>query len=321
MNRLALRPATVLLYLALWLAPACTADEKDILWQDRGDVSQLDFAAGPGGPDGSPQAPFDFVKEDTSGSYPKVTVKDARGRTWVVKFGREVRSEPFASRIAWAAGYYVEPSYFVPQGVIQGVHDLHRARTSIESNGAFKDARFQVRDPEYVYSAKHNWSWKNNPFRGTREMNGLKVILMLTSNWDNKDARDKDEGPNTGVFEHDGSYIYAFTDWGGTMGRWGNVAQRSVWECKGFADQTPLFLDSAGKKLIWGYRGRHTDFSDDVTRPDVEWIAGILAKITDDQLRAGLKASGATPGEAECFTQELRRRVEKLQAVSTSSNR
>jgi|SRR5688572_368692 hypothetical protein len=73
----------------------------------------------------------------------------------------------------------------------------------------------------------NNWAWHYNPFVGTRELNGLKVIMMLTSNWDNKDARDQDRGPNTGSLEYrlkDRIELrYLISDWGGSMGSWGNL--------------------------------------------------------------------------------------------------
>lgn len=48
------------------------------------------------------------------------------------------------------------------------------------------------------------WSWNANPFVGTHELNGLKILMMLTSNWDAKDARDG-EGSNTAVYTKPGS--------------------------------------------------------------------------------------------------------------------
>ncbi|MBZ5584199.1 MAG: hypothetical protein LAQ30_18695 [Acidobacteriia bacterium] len=41
-----------------------------------------------------------------------------------------------------------------------------------------------------------------------------------------------------------------------------------------------------------------------------------LGRITDDQLRAGLKASGASDAEMDCFTKALRARIEKLRQVA-----
>ncbi|HEX6974815.1 MAG TPA: hypothetical protein VF147_10460, partial [Vicinamibacterales bacterium] len=84
-----------------------------VLWRDPGDVPALDMISGPGGPDGAPAAPFTFVEEHGSGSQPCVSVTDARGRRWRVKWGNEVRSENFAVRLAWACGYFAETTYFV----------------------------------------------------------------------------------------------------------------------------------------------------------------------------------------------------------------
>jgi len=293
----------------------------EVLWRDPGAVERLDFAAGPGGRAHIPAPPFTFLKEDSSGSYPKVQVRDARGRHWVVKFGRETRAETFASRIAWASGYYVEPVHFVARGVIRGAHDLTRAAKSISTNGEFEDARFQLRDPNVKFVEGNNWSWTNNPFFGTRELNGLKVLLMLTSNWDNKDARDVDAGVNTGIFQQSGNarLIYAFTDWGGTMGHWGNLARRSVWKCEDFAEDTPQFIRSVEQgRVKWGYHGQHSgEFSDDIRLSDIRWVLRYVGRISDAQMRQGLRVSGATREEAECFTRELRRRIGMLQQVAT----
>ena len=35
------------------------------------------------------------------------------------------------------------------------------------------------------------WSWHDNPFVGTREFNGLKVMMALVNNWDLKDVNNR----------------------------------------------------------------------------------------------------------------------------------
>src|SRR5262245_53718441 len=82
-----------------------------ILWHDPGEVEKLDFVGGVGGRDQAPKPPFTFEEEILSGTNPKVRVKDAGGTKWAVKFGTEARAEVFSTRMAWAAGYFVEPSY------------------------------------------------------------------------------------------------------------------------------------------------------------------------------------------------------------------
>src|SRR5262245_39709829 len=100
---------------------------KPVIWADPGAVERLDFASGAGGRMGSPKPPFVFVEESLNGSNPKVRVKDANGATWTAKFGSEVNAETFATRIAWAVGYFVEPAYFVPSGKIEKLGPLERA--------------------------------------------------------------------------------------------------------------------------------------------------------------------------------------------------
>lgn len=297
---------------------------EQILWQHPGRVEAKDLRYGPGGRAGQPAAPFQFVKEDSSGSTPKITVLDARGRLWSVKWGEEVHSDTFASRLAWAVGYLAEPTYYVESGRVDGVahKELKRSQKFIGPRGEFREARFQLRSQPERFLKDRNWSWSNNPFLGTRELNGLKVMLLLTSNWDNKDARDVDRDTNTGIFQRTAggqvSYLYLVQDWGATMGRWGNVAKRSKWDCIGYDDETRHFLKGVDKNgfIEWGYRGQHTgDARDNISINDVRWLMQYLGRLTDRQILAGLRASGATEGEERCYLASLRSRIEQLRTL------
>jgi hypothetical protein len=293
------------------------------IWRDPGAVEQLDFAAGPGGVDGAPKPPFKFLKEDMDGSNPKINIEDANGVKWGAKWGTEVNSEVFATRIAWAAGYYVEPTYFVKSGTIVGATGLKRAKKFVGSDGSFTDARFERKDKRITkLKDDQGWAWHNNPFAGTKELNGLKIVMMLVSNWDSKDVRDVSRGSNTAIFQVPVSggteNWYVVTDWGGSLGKWGGVFSREKWDCKGFAGQNSRFTNGArGTNVEFGYSGQRTsDITEGIRVRDVQWIMQYLGRITDDQLRAGLEASGATPDEVECFTQALRDRLNQLKAIS-----
>jgi hypothetical protein len=291
------------------------------LWHDPGRVESLDFQWGPGGPARAPSPPFRFDAEDVTGTTAKINVVDARGRRWNVKFGYEVPGECFGARLMWAAGYFIEPTYFVAGGRILGVHHLSkRIRPYVGEDGSFHRARFQLRDPALRLLDDHNWAWSNNPFQGTHELAGLKILLMLVSNWDNKDARDQDEGINTAIFERLGKsprYVYTFTDWGGTLGSWGpTLTSVKPWSCPVFQSQTPEFVSLVNGELRWGYVGRHRDFKQGIGFDDIRWILRTLGRITDSQMVTGLLASGATPDEAGCFARELRRRIEMLRTIA-----
>lgn len=300
---------------------------RHAIWQDPGDVSRLDFGTGPGGPDGAPAPPFRFLEEHTTGSSPNVSVQDAKGRRWRVKWGDEVRAESFATRLAWASGYFVETAFFVPDGKIEGASDLQRASRCIDQNGRFCDARFELDEKGIVKRfEEHGWSWNDNPFVGTKELHGLKILVMLTSNWDNKDVRDVARGSNTAVFYHklpDGRIEarYLIIDWGGSMGKWGDVVSRGKWDSKGFLDQTPDFVGGVEEGIVkFGYTGQRTeDASGGISVDDVRWLNQYLGQISDSQLEDGLRASGATQEETSDFVRALRARIDQLKKVSEES--
>jgi hypothetical protein len=291
------------------------------IWRKPLRVESLDFTYGGGGKENAPQPPFTFVEEDKGGSNAKVKVTDAAGREWGVKWGSEVNAEVFATRLVWAAGYYVEPAYFVASGKILNAKKLDRAKKYIGSDGSFKDARFELKEQGVKkHNQEESWRWTDNPFLGTKELNGLKILMMLTSNFDSKDQRDVSRGSNTAVFKikATGEERYVVTDWGGSMGKWGGVMSREKWDCKGFAKQSKEFITSArNDRVEFGYKGQHTDdIRDGIRISDVKWLMQYLSRITDQQIRDGLQASGADAQEVECFTTALRERLDQLKRIS-----
>jgi hypothetical protein len=295
------------------------------IWADPGPVAALDPVNGPGPADGAPQAPFQFVEEPATGSQPTVSVRDACDRIWRVKWGQEVRCETFAVRFAWSCGYFAEETHFLPAGTIAGATTLTRARDCIdERDGSFRDARFELDDPAVTKMfEEHSWSWDDNPFLGTRELNGLKIVVMLLSNWDTKDRRDVARGSNTAIFEQrlpDGrrEARYLLTDWGGSMGRWGtNAATRGRWDAEGFAAQTPGFVTGVVDGCVaFGYVGQRTaDVAHGIPLEHVRWFSRYLERLTDDYLARALRASGATPEETLRFVSALRDRIRQLVAI------
>ena len=295
-----------------------------VIWRDPGNVARLDIASGPGGPEGAPAPPFRFIEEHASGSQPCVAVKDARGRLWRVKWGDEVRSENVAVRIAWACGYFAETTYFIGEGMIEGVEGLQRAKECIGEDCQFKEARFELEDPGIrMLFEEHSWAWNDNPFLDTPELHGLKILNMLLSNWDTKDRRDVARGSNTAIFEHRlarrrREARYLITDWGGSLGRWGNnIVTRARWDLEGFEAQTPQFVAGVQDGFVqFGYSGQRTaDVAQGIRVSDVEWLHRYLGAITSEQLHEALAASGADKDDKERFARALRERIAQLGRV------
>jgi hypothetical protein len=298
------------------------------IWRKPERLAAEEVAIGPLGKGGAPAPPFHFVEEHATGSQPSMSVRDSAGRIWRAKWGQEVHTEVFGTRLAWALGYFAEPSYFITSGEIHGAKDLTRAKDCLDDHCRFTDARFELDEPGVVkHFDAHGWAWNDNPFVGTHELNGLKILMMLMSNWDNKDVRDVARGSNTAIFEgrtkdNELEARYLIIDWGAALGAWGNnVLQRGRWNPEAFAGQNAQFVTGVdGETVSFGYQGqRTTDLTANISRDDVRWFVRNASHLTDDHLRASLKASGANREEIDLFTAALRARLNRLSEVADSS--
>ena len=291
------------------------------LWREPSHGQSADLRYGPGGRDGLPQPPFRFVEEHRDGSQPCVAVRDARDRLWRVKWGPEARPEAFAVRVVHALGYFAEVTHFVSHGVIDGCGELSRARDCIDDAGRFSDARFELEDRSVrMFFDEHSWAWHDNPFVGTRQLNGLKIATLLLSNWDTKDRRDVSRGSNTAIFEYRVSRWarearYLITDWGGAMGKWGTtVVSRGRWDPAGFEAQTPQFVTGVRDGWVnFGYQGqRTTDMTRGITVADVRWFYHYARRLTYRSLHEALLVCGASEEEAIRFAGALVDRIRQL---------
>jgi hypothetical protein len=301
------------------MAPSDASLPK-VLWRAPNTPTLQDWTCGRAGCNKSPQPPFRFVSEEPSGTNPKILVRDSDGHAWSVKFGAEVIPECFASRFVTAMGYFAEPTYCIRSGKIDGIGKLGRARRVVKKDGSFRNARFEIRnDRDLIFLKEQTWSWEDNPFRNTHELAGLKILVMLLSNWDTKDARDGDES-NNGVFRdqsHDRPELsYGVFDWGASLGRWGHLLHRDQSDCAGYAGDTPRFVTRARTgEIEWGYSGKH-DLKSGITVEDVRWLLPYLSRATPDRIGAALQASGATERQARCWTWSVENRIEQLRAIT-----
>src|SRR5215470_2804782 len=179
-----------------------------VLWQPPLDIECRDLFYGAGGRAGAPDTsvPFTYVRRSKSGTQKKIIVKDVHGHEWTVKFGHEARPETAATRIVWAVGYHVDQDYFVPYARIVGEKDIEAC-----------DVRFERRDDGFKETG--HWGWSDNPFVGTREFEGLKVMMALLKNWDVKSDNNKIVG--TARRGQPGFRVYYVSDLGASLGQTG----------------------------------------------------------------------------------------------------
>ncbi len=158
-------------------APATSSIAE--IWEDPGDIAARDFRWGRGGQAMAPGArgEYRFKDVDTTGYSAGYDVLDAEGRQWKVKTGDEAQPEVVASRVLWAVGYHQPVMYFVPEWRLKG------GPVTRPLSGRFRLSS--------DHDAISEWSWTDNPFKGTRELRGLVVVNLLLNNWDLKPSQNR----------------------------------------------------------------------------------------------------------------------------------
>jgi hypothetical protein len=299
--------------------------QQAAIWHDPGDIAAKDLRWGVGNQERAPKPPFKFVKEDLSGSKPKVRIVDANGVTWNVKLAgtdrgkNEVHPEIAANRIADALGFFAEEDYFIPEGRIEAiVVDLLRANASIGVDGSFRIARFERR-PENVQRQPRPWTFDNNPFVGSQELSGLKILLALVNNWDDK----PDNVAIDRVTHSDGTTQdrYLVTDWGASFGRmsgppsWSPAPTR--WRVDHYRNQ-PMVARTREDAIELYYIGQVS--LGIIPIEHARWFADLAARLTLEQARAAFETAGATPEAAQAFAARLIEKIGELKSAIQSSS-
>src|ERR1051325_8885066 len=161
-------------------------EAKPVLWQ-RADIQHRNLFYGPGGPqDAPPEGTFTLVAgQRLDGTQQKYAVRDPNGVLWIVKLGPEARAETAATRLIWAVGYFADEDYFVPRVTIANIPSALKGKKNFNTDGVALNARLERGWTEKPIGT---WKWKRNPFVGSRELNGLRVLSALMNNSDLKDS-------------------------------------------------------------------------------------------------------------------------------------
>src|SRR5215210_118876 len=196
---------------------------EPVIWRDPGNISARDLRYGPGAAKLAPLSPFTFIEEVKSGESPKIRVTDARGVRWVVKLGEEAQAETVATRLVWAVGYFAEEAYYFERVHVRRLPRLSRGREHVAGRGVVRGALFEPRREGVVRGPE--WDWDKNPFKGTRELSGLKVLMILLNNYDARKANNRIlYVRNSRARRAEARYVV--TDLGATLGRAGGLGGR-----------------------------------------------------------------------------------------------
>jgi hypothetical protein len=285
-----------------------------VLWRAPDDLPARDLFLGPGGEEMRPDmSRITFVKEETGGYSKKFRVKDAAGRVWVAKLGKEAQAETAAVRLVWAVGYMTEVNYLAPCVRIEGAPDPGKEFERCQGGG-FSNVRFEAR-PEGVRRLDE-WKWAENPFVNTKELKGLVVMMSLVNNWDIKDTNNKILYV-PGADGRDGELRYIVSDLGATFGRV-KLNAPVLWRIRRNRNDPEdyakdAFLEDVKKGQVYlFYKGKRQDLFDDIRVEEARWIAGLLSKLSDRQIADAFRAANYTPEEVRTLTQAVKGRIDEL---------
>ncbi len=283
-----------------------------VIWRDPGNIAEKDLYWGSGSEDHAPKPPFAFKSEDLKGTQTKIDVTDANGEKWKVKFGKEVHAETAATRLVWAFGYMVDETYYIPSGTIEGVTGLKRARRFLGPDGTFQEARFERRSKSVKRTDIH-WAWGDNPFVGTKELSGLRILMTMLNNWDTR--RRSKNNLVVEIRRDDGTVEdwYEVGDLGETFGHMASLVHRTTWNLEEFKKQK--FIDRVnGKTLYLHYEGGSKSMGE-VPLDHARWFAVLAAQLTENQVRRAFEAAGATQAEIDGFSSRIMEKIKELQSA------
>jgi hypothetical protein len=302
-----------------------SANGKAVLWSDPGDIPSHNLYYGPGGKEDMPQPPVKFLGEDAVGVSPKFDVRDQNDKKWKAKLGEEAQPEVVSSRLLWAVGYFTNENYFFPHLQVEELPShLSRGQNFVSKGGDVVQVRLQ----KHLGKDKKvgTWSWRKNPFKKTREFNGLRIMMALISNWDLKDE-------NNAIYEDDKDperKLYEVSDVGTSFGMSGKsytdslsknnlpAYRRSKFITKvrsdyidlNFPTHPPFFYIFNLPLFIGKFRmhwvGKH------IPRADAKWLGSLLVKLSPEQIRDAFRAAGYSQEQVEGYATAVQSRIAEL---------
>ncbi len=304
------------------------SDEPAMLWQDPGRIADKDLYLGLGGKKHEPKSPFQFLKEDSNGTNPKFDVRDADGKKWRVKLGTEARPEVVASRLMWAVGFYANEDYLLPSATVREIQ--MKRRPDLIQGDQVRDARFE-RKPGEQKSIGY-WQWKNNPFKDSKEFNGLRVMMAVMNNWDLKDV-------NNAIYQDEKNHqrLFLVSDLGATFASNNEHATHDT--DKGNLDSyehSKFIVKKTDKDISFGtpslpksllvvrgpvlfpeaIRRSGVDWiGHDIPLADARWMGSLLAQLSHQQLEDAFRAGNFPEAEREQFVKIVEGRIAELKAL------
>lgn len=269
---------------------------RPVMWE-RVNIERRDLFNGAGGAEMRPDLRrVTFIKQEKSGSNKKYRIMDASGRTWVAKLGHEAPPETAAVRLLYGIGYKTEINYLVPTIYIPG-------------KGTFRNVRLEAR-PDNV-KRLGQWKWKQNPFVGTKQLQGLKMMMVFMTNWDVLDLQNK-------VLQVGNERQYVVSDLGSTFGRLGNNNLPLFFRLGRTTGRPEQYIKTKfirrikNGKVELSYKGKSRSVFKNITVADARWLYSLLRRLSDAQISDAFRAAAYSPSQIALYRRAVRNKIDEL---------
>lgn len=284
-----------------------------VMWLEPTDLATRDLYNGPFGaahaPD--PKDVYELIELKHTGVNLGMTVKDSKGREWSVKqpfpgnLDSEAPIEVVVSRLLSGIGYRQPPVYHLPAFTLKD--DFGRR---VEVGGRFRLKLDGLKEVS-------NWDWAANPFVGSKEYQGLIVLLMMFSSTDLKNS-------NNSLYEHrEGDLVehwYLTRDIGSAFGDTARFVPRKN-HLAAF-EREPFILGVTNGYVDFAYNGWYKNLVRQRITPDeVAWACNLLGRLSDQQMRDAFRAAHVEPAVAARFIAKLREKIQQGRALTLAATR
>lgn len=271
-------------------------DLKKVMWESV-NIGERNLYWGPGGQQMHPVLEkSQYIGRQTGGNNLKHRIKDGAGREWVAKIADESQPETAAVRLLWGIGYKTEINYLVP-------------KLEIAKVGNYRNVRFEARSDKIK---RHDrWSWNDNPFVGTNEFEGLKIMMAIFNNWDLKDENN--------VILQDGEELhYVISDLGASFGKLAKESSsrsgRSVNKPEHYAE-SDFVKQVRGGVIEFDYRGKADYLVKEIKVEHGRWLADLLLQLSDKQIEDAFRAANYKDEDLKTLAQSFKARINELDAA------
>ena len=284
------------------------------MWKAPADIAKQDLFNGPWGAEHAPDPKdvYDLVEMKHSGVNLGMTVKDSKGREWSVKqpypgnLDSEAPVEVAVSRLLSGIGYHQPPVYYLPAFTLKD--DFGRR---VEVGGRFRPKLDELKEVDA-------WDWANNPFVGSKEYQGLIVLLTMFNSTDLKNS-------NNSLYDHkEGDFVeqwYVTRDVGSAFGDTNRIAPRKN-HIESF-ERVPYILGVNDKGFVeFAYNGWYKNLvRDRITPQDVAWVSNLLGQLSDRQMKDAFRAAGFEDPLAARFITKLREKIQQGRSLNVAATR